>query len=362
MRCKTDQLTELVFAFTPKGKVVELPMGATVLDFAYRIHSDIGDRCRGGRINNMMQPVSYKIKNGAVVEILTRKDPLPSRDWLIDDSYCVTANAKHKIRAFFRKQDREHNIVAGREVVEREIKRMGVSNWMKVDDIFRLFKVETGKEDDFLERIGFGNISSVSLSNRIMEEDRRRDQERQDRISGIAGLGGLVDLIRQRTPGSNGKGSGAKKGQFIVAGVPGLQVQIAQCCQPVAGDQVVGYITRGQGIRVHERNCKNIQNAEQERLIDVIYEGDATHEVFNVQFMVFAAERPGLLGELATSLGEHKINIVDCSINRRDLSNGEVQVWIKAEVTHINDISVSMNRLKGVRNVFDVQRVTHGRR
>jgi GTP pyrophosphokinase len=284
---------------------------------------------------------------------------MPSRDWLIDDSYCITANAKHKIRAFFRKQDREQNILAGREIIEREVRRMGVANWMKVEDVLRLFKIEQGREAEFLERVGFGNISSTALDNRIMEEDRRREREREERLSGF---GGLVDLLRPRGGNGNGKGSGAKKGQFIVAGVPGLQVQIAQCCQPVPGDQVIGYITRGQGIRVHARDCKNILNAEQERLIDVVYEGGATQDVFSVQFLVFAGERPGLLGELATSLGDQKINIVDCGITRRDLRNGEVQVWIKAEVTNVNDIAVAMARLKGVRNVFDVQRVTHGRR
>jgi GTP pyrophosphokinase len=355
---KTEQLIDLVFAFTPKGKVIELPVGATVLDFAYRIHSDIGDRCRGGRVNGAMQSVSYPVRNGDVVEVLTRKEPMPSRDWLHGNTYCITANAKHKIRAFFRKQDREQNIIAGRDIIDREIKRMGVSSWMKPADLFRLFKVEPGKEDDFLERIGFGNITSVSISSHIMEEERRRAQERSERITT---LGGLVDLLRPRTALTHAPASGARKGQFIVAGVPGLQVQVAQCCKPVPGDPVVGYVTRGQGIRVHHRECKNIHNAEQERLIDVVYEG-ASQDVFTVQMLVIAAERTGLLGELATALGEQKINIVDCSIAKRDLKHGEVQVWIKAEVGHIGDISTAMSRLKSVRNVFDVQRVTNGRR
>jgi len=355
---KTEQLIDLVFAFTPKGKVIELPNGATVLDFAYRIHSDIGDRCRGGRVNGMMQSVSYPVRNGDVVEVLTRKEPMPSRDWLHGNTYCITANAKHKIRAFFRKQDREQNIIAGRDIIDREIRRMGVSSWMKATDLFRLFKVEPGKEDDFLERIGFGNITSVSISSHIMEEERRRAQERAERITT---LGGLVDLLRPRAAPTHTPASGVRKGQFIVAGVPGLQVQVAQCCKPVPGDPVVGYVTRGQGIRVHHRECKNIHNAEQERLIDVVYEG-ASQEVFTVQMLVIAAERTGLLGELATALGEQKINIVDCSIAKRDLKHGEVQVWIKVEVAHIGDISTAMSRLKSVRNVFDVQRVTNGRR
>jgi GTP pyrophosphokinase len=284
---------------------------------------------------------------------------MPSRDWLHGNNYCVTANAKNKIRAFFRKQDREQHIQAGRDVIDREIKRLSVSSWMKADDIFRLFKVESGKEDDFLERIGFGNLSSVSISSRIMEEERRRAHERQERLSG---LGGLVDLLRPRSLAPNGNGGNGKKGQFIVAGVQGLQIDIAQCCRPVPGDLVVGYVTRGQGIRVHHRECKNVLNAEQERLIDVEYQGVPHSDVFGVQFLVIAAERTGLLGELATALGEQRINIVDCNIAKRDLKHGEVQVWIKAEVSHINDISNAMSKLKAIKNVFDVQRVTNGRR
>ena len=251
-------------------------------------------------------------------------------------------------------------------MIEREIKRMGVASWMKTEDIFRLFKVPQGDEDEFLERVGFGQISSNSLTSHIMGEDRRREQERQERLAGLgAPFGGLADLFRLRLPQPgrhHGHGHGAaKKGQFIVQGVPGLQVDIAQCCKPVPGDGVVGYVTRGQGIRVHNRECRNILNAEQERLIEVVYEGDS-HEVFNVQFVVNAAERPGLLGELATALGEHKINIVECTIAKRSLQQGDVTIWLKAEVTDVDEITTAMKLLKNVRNVFEVQRVTNGRR
>ncbi len=354
---KEDQLQGQVFAFTPKGKVIELPNGATVLDFAYRIHSDIGDRCRGGRINGVLQGVAYRLRNGDVVEVLTRKEAMPNQEWLQGSTYCVTANAKGKIRAFFRKQGREEHIRIGREIIDREIKRMGVAAWMKADDVMALFGVEKGREDDFLSKVGFGDIGSTAITSRIMEDERRRAHERQERLGG---LGSLVDRLRPR-PSANGSGGSAKKGQFVVAGVPGLQVEVSQCCRPVPGDPVVGYVTRGQGIRVHHRDCKNILNAEQERLIDVEYQG-AAHEVFEIQLLVIAAERTGLLGELATTLGEARINIVDVSIAKRDLKHGEVQVWLKVEVTHTDDATLAMTRLKTVRNVFDVQRVTNGRR
>jgi GTP pyrophosphokinase len=353
---QSDHFKENVFAFTPKGKVIELPKGATIIDFAYRIHSDIGDRVRGGKVNGEIKPLIYKIQNGDQVEVLTRKDAQPSRNWL-DDSYTATANARGKIRSFFRKQAREHNVQGGRDMIEDAIRRSGVSGWMKIDDVYRLFKIEKGKEEEFLEKVGFGNVSSMAIDNRIMEEDRRREKEKQERSFGIDGI---VNLFRSRAPQAKEPENG--RGQFVVSGVHGLQVQLAQCCKPVPGDPVVGYITRGQGIKVHHTSCKNIVNAEQERLIEVDYVG-SSQEAFLVEFLVTAAERVGLLGELATALGEQKINISDVRIGKRNVKHGEVDVWIKAEVTSIKEVALAMNRLKTVKNVFDVERVNNdGRR
>jgi GTP pyrophosphokinase len=353
---RSDQLKDNVFAFTPKGKVIELPQGATMIDFAYRIHSDIGDRVRGGKVNGEIKPLTYKIQNGDQIEVLTRKDAQPSRNWL-DDSYTTTANARSKIRSFFRKQAREQNIHAGREVIEDAIRRSGVSGWMTIDDVYRLFKIEKGKQEEFLEKVGFGNVSSMAIDNRIMEEDRRREKEKQERSFGIDGI---VNLFRSRTPQAKETENG--RGEFVVSGVHGLQVQLAQCCKPVPGDSVIGYITRGQGIKVHHTSCKNIVNAETERLIEVDYVGNS-QEAFSVEFLVTAAERVGLLGELATALGEQKINISDVRIGKRNVKHGEVDVWIKAEVTSIKEVTLAMNRLKTVKNVFDVERVNNdGRR
>jgi GTP diphosphokinase / guanosine-3',5'-bis(diphosphate) 3'-diphosphatase len=352
---RTDQLNGQVFAFSPKGKVIELPQGATALDFAYRIHSDIGDRCRGAKVNGIFQSVGHKLKNGDIVEIVTRKDPMPSRDWLHEQDFCVTPNAKHKIKAYFRRQDRMQNISAGREIIETELRKLSVSAWMKPNDVMRLFKVSAGEEEDFLERIGFGQITSVALTSRIMEEVHRRDKEREERFD----FSGLLDRLRPKTNGLETDRATAKKGSFLVADVQGLEVQMAQCCKPVPGDPLIGYITRGQGIRAHHRDCKNIANAEQERLVPIEFVGSASSDVFVVQFLVTAAERVGLLGELTTALADQKINITGCNIAKRNLKQGEVQVWIKVEVRSANDIAGAMSRMKSVKNVFDVNRVTN---
>ncbi len=346
---KTDQFKDTVFCFTPKGKLIELPAGATVLDFAYRIHTDLGHHCYMGKVNGRPEPLTYKLKNGDQVEVLTRPNAQPRRDWLHNPDYLATSAAKHKVRQWFRRQDREQNIAAGREIIERELRRMGVSGWMKLADLFRLFRVEPGKEEEFLERVGYGNITLMSVSSRILEEERRRQREQEERRSGLAGL---TDLILPKRPLPTDKG-----GYFVVAGVHDLRCSVAQCCNPLPGDPVIGYVTRGQGVKVHRRDCKNILNAEQERLVEVTYVGKPS-EVFPVQFMVVAAERPGLMAELTKVLADAQINIIDLGIAKRDLRFGEVRVWIKAELPNAGQVAAVMNKLKQVRNVFEVNRLS----
>jgi GTP pyrophosphokinase len=350
---KTDQFTATVFCFTPKGKLIELPAGSTILDFAYRIHSDIGDHCRGGKVNSVMQSLTYKLRNGDQVEVITRPNATPSRDWLHDPGYVATNAARSKIRQWFRKQDRAQNIAAGKEIVEREIKKLNVSDWLKLDDVYRLYKVEQGKEDDFLEKVGYGTITVPGISARIVEEERRRDKERKERLQGLTSL---VPLFRPRQT----EPKPPKKGEFIVAGVHGMHCEVAQCCTPIPGEPVIGYISRGQGVKVHRRDCKNVLNAETERLIDVVYVG-ASNETYPVQFLVTAAERTGLLADLTRVLAENKINITDIGLAKRDLKTGEVIVHLKTELQPSQQISAVMNRLKQVANVFEVSRIANGR-
>ncbi len=347
---KADHFKDTVFCFTPKGKLIELPAGSTVLDFAYRIHTDIGNHCRGGRVNGVFEPLTYKLKNGDQVEVITRPNATPSRDWLEGDDYIVTANARTKIRQWFRKQDREQNIAAGRERLEREMKRLAVSNWMALDNVYDLFKVDKSqkdKVDDFLEKIGYGQISLASISARILEEERRREKERQDGLYGF-----VAPLLRPQSPPG--------KGGWLVTGVHGVYGTPAPCCTPLPGDPVIGYVTRGQGVKVHHRECKNILNAEPERLIAVTYEGEP-QRAYPVQFLVTAAERQGLLHDLTGVLTSMGVNIIDCRVIRRDLKLGESTIWFKVEVSHTAAVSRILNRLEQVRNVFDASRVLNAR-
>jgi len=346
---KTDQFKDTVFCFTPKGKLIELPAGATVLDFAYRIHTDLGHHCYMGKVNGRPEPLTYKLKNGDQVEVLTRPNAQPRRDWLHNPDYLATSAAKHKVRQWFRRQDREQNVAAGREIIEREMKRMGVAGWMKLADVFRLFKVEPGKEEEFLEKVGYGNITLMSVLSRILEEERRRLRQQEEQRNGLASL---TELILPKRPLPADKG-----GYFVVAGVHDLRCSVAQCCNPLPGEPVIGYVTRGQGVKVHRRDCKNILNAEQERLVEVTYIGKPS-EIFPVQLMIVAAERPGLMAELTKVLADNQINIIDLGIVKRDLRFGEVKVWLKAELPSAGQVPALMSKLKQVRNVFEVSRLS----
>ncbi|HEY3341579.1 MAG TPA: bifunctional (p)ppGpp synthetase/guanosine-3',5'-bis(diphosphate) 3'-pyrophosphohydrolase, partial [Anaerolineae bacterium] len=318
---KQDHFKDTVFCFTPKGKLVELPSGATVLDFAYHIHTDLGNHCRGARVNGIFQPLTFRLRNGDQVEIITKSNATPSRDWLHDPNYVATANAKSKIRQWFRKQEREQNVAAGREMIEREMRRLSVSNWMGINDILALFKVEKDKSDDFMEKVGYGTISINSISGRILEEERRRQKEREQ--TSLANI--VPNFLRQQTPNRE------RQVGWHVPGVGGLLVSVAPCCTPLPNDPVIGYITRGQGIRVHHRDCRNIINAEPERLIEVIY-GGSPQDTYPVQFLVTAIDRPGLLHDLSGVLADQGINILDVKIIHTDPKVAEITVWLKTEL------------------------------
>lgn len=347
---KQDHFKDTVFCFTPKGKLLELPNGATVLDFAFHVHTDLGNHCRGARVNNIFQPLTYRLKNGDQVEIISKTSATPSRDWLHDPAYLATANAKSKIRQWFRKQDRAQNIAAGKEMIEREMKRLAVSNWMNLDDIYALYKVDKSTVDDFLEKVGYGTISVNSIAGRILEEERHRQKERDQ--GSLASI--VPNFLRQQSQDK------VRHVGWHVQNVLGLLVSVAPCCTPLPSDPVIGYITRGQGIKVHHRECRNILNAENERLIDVVY-GGGPQDTYPVQFLVTAIDRPGLLHDLTGVLSDQSININDIKIIHADPKLGEVTVWLKIEISSTSDVTTLLNKLNHVRNVYETRRVLNAR-
>jgi len=341
---KRDQLKDNIYCFTPMGKLIELPNGSTALDFAYHVHTEVGNKCRGAKVNGMIVSLTHKLTSGEQVEIITRSNASPSRDWVHDPEYLYTASARNKVKSWFRKQDKAHNVGGGKELIERELQRLSVSHVMKLEDIFALYKNEADSLEEFLEKVGYGQITAGSVSGRILEEERRREREKER--SGNP----LLNLIRPPKTPTN------KKGGWVVAGAHGIHATPSQCCNPQPGDDILGYVGMTDGVRIHKRDCVNIPSLDPDRLIDVKYEGAV--ETYPVQFLVTAAERSGLLAELTTVLSNEHINILGCNINNTEADeSGLVHISLWGELPKPDLITGLIVRLGKVKHVFEVKRV-----
>ena len=300
---KLEVFQDRVYSVTPNGDIVDLPVGATPIDFAYHIHTDIGNRCRGAKVNGRLMPLNYKLKMGDQVEILTSKRGGPSMDWINPDlDYAVTTRARSKIRHWLRKQNRDKHIAMGREALERELKRLGVIDKITFDSVARLLNFD--KLDDFLAAIGAGDVTGSQITNRVLEEERRKS------ASAVSD----EDLLKPR---SKSPGANISKGVSIM-GAGGLLVNLARCCSPMPGDEIIGYITRGRGVTAHRTDCPNIQALrETERLIDVSWGSTDDEQRYVVPVEVVAYDREGLLREISTIIADQKVNIASIEVSTR---------------------------------------------
>ena len=300
---KLEVFQDRVYSVTPNGDIIDLPAGATPIDFAYHIHTDIGNRCRGAKVNGRLAPLNYKLKMGDQVEILTSKRGGPSMDWLnLDLDYAVTSRARSKIRHWLRKQNRDKHITMGREALERELKRLGVLDKITFDSVAGLLNFD--KLDDFLAAIGAGDVTGSQITNRVLEEERRKSAETVSE----------EDLLKPR---SRPSGANTAKGISIM-GAGGLLVNLARCCSPMPGNDIIGYITRGRGVTAHRADCPNIQAMrETERLIDVSWGPIDDEQRYIVPVEVVAYDREGLLREISTIIADQKVNIASIEVSTR---------------------------------------------
>jgi GTP pyrophosphokinase len=329
---KTDVFQDQVYVFTPKGEIREMPAGATPLDFAYRIHTDIGHRCVGAKVNGRLVSLDYTLKNGEIVEIVTSKAPkAPSRDWLNPNlNYVKTAHAREKIRQWFRRQQREENIERGRDILEKELARLGLSK-TPPEELAAVFKHD--KVDDFLAAIGSGDISPQNVALKLLGEQQPP--------------AAAPPTVEQPVPQTS-----APTG-ISVLGVGDLLTRIARCCNPVPGEPIVGYITRGTGITVHRADCANIAaEDEQERLVPV--EWGAVKRTYPVKIRLEAWDRDGLLRDVAGIVAEDKINMSTVSA----ISHPDRTCTIRAtlEITDIGKLGRILTKLEGIRGVLGVAR------
>jgi GTP pyrophosphokinase len=294
---KTDVFKDRVFVFTPQGDVVDMPANATPIDFAYAIHTELGHRCRGANVNGRLVPLDYKLKNGDQVSVIAAKRGGPSRDWLNPNlEYVTTQRARSKIRTWLRKQGRDENIQRGRQMLDKEIRRLSVG--MTVEVLAKLFNYE--KVDDFYAAIGYGDINSQQIAQRVFDQERR-EQER------LAAKNGILINTRPYITGDH------QGGGLIVQGVEGLLTQLGRCCNPVPGDPIIGYVTKGRGVTVHRTDCPNIVNivrrSDTHRLIDVQWATERS-ETYPVKIQISAYDRAGLMRDVAILVADEHINMI----------------------------------------------------
>ena len=340
---KSEVFQDRVYSVTPNGDIIDLPVGATPIDFAYHIHTDVGNRCRGAKVNGRLMPLNYKLQMGDQVEILTAKRGGPSMDWLNTDlDYAITNRARTKIRHWLRKQNRDKHIIMGREVLERELKRLGVLEKVTFESVAKLHNFD--KLDDFLAAIGAGDVTGPQITNRVLEEERRKSAES---VSDD-------DLLKPR---SRPAGANVAKGVSIM-GAGGLLVNLARCCAPMPGDDIIGYITRGRGVTVHRSECPNIAaSRETERLIDVSWGPEDEAQRYLVPVEVVAYDREGLLREISTIIADQRVNIASIDVmTRQHIATLNLQL----EISNNQQLTRILNLIDLVPNVVEARRRNTG--
>ncbi|MCY1004930.1 bifunctional (p)ppGpp synthetase/guanosine-3',5'-bis(diphosphate) 3'-pyrophosphohydrolase [Nannocystis pusilla] len=321
---KTDIFQDQVYVFTPGGDVIDLPVGATAVDFAYRVHTDVGHRCRGALVNGQIVPLDHKLQTGDRVEILTQKTPQPSRDWLSPQlGYVITSSARHKIRQWFRQQGREAAIVQGRESLERELKRVGIER-PRHDEYVKLFANHNTPEELF-SAIGFGDIATQAVAAKILDAERAQQEAAKLAAEAARLAAAATSSHSAPVPEASPKRPTSKPaaaGGVSVEGQAGVLSHPARCCTPVPGDAVIGYITRGRGIAIHRRDCPNILSSpEPERLIEIAW-GNENRRRYPVTVLIQGSDRIGLLRDIVEVFADLGINVSGTTVttNKKEQS------------------------------------------
>ncbi len=302
---KVDLFADEVFVFTPKGDVISLPRGATPLDFAYRIHSAVGNRCIGAKVNGRIVPLAAQLQTGDFVEVMTSANSHgPSRDWL---NIVKTSEAKAKIRAWLKKEQRDVNIPLGKDMLEKEAKRLGysMSQLLKGDApaiIEKRFSAQT--LDDIYAMVGFGGLSCAQVVNRLVDEYKKNNKAEEAAAAAAAVMKEEPQQPQRKQPQSSSNG-------VIVKGESGMLVRFARCCNPLPGDSIVGYITRGRGVSVHRTDCVSLKDpdVEKDRLIEVEWEAQGTDASYEAEIRLITYNRTGLLAEISVMLAAQNVPV-----------------------------------------------------
>ncbi|MBX5476159.1 MAG: bifunctional (p)ppGpp synthetase/guanosine-3',5'-bis(diphosphate) 3'-pyrophosphohydrolase [Clostridia bacterium] len=340
---KIDLFSDEVFVFTPRGDVIGLPTGAGPLDFAYRIHTEIGHRCVGARVNGRMVPLDTALQNGDIVEIITHPNGQPSLDWL---NLVKTSTAKNRIRQWFKRARREENLERGRELVQKELRRLGLNPAQAWKDEWleeARKKLNVQSVEDMLVAVGYGGIGAAQVAARIKECHRREEL-----------AAAPLEALQPSRKAEWGKPSGGVR----VKGIDNVLVRFPRCCNPVPGDRIVGYITQGRGVSIHHAGCPNVNEhlRHRDRLIEVTWdEVDASY--YPVELAMVGVDRPGLLSDVAQVISEIRVNILSASA--RSKHDGTAVIDVVLAVRDLDQLDYIRRRLLKIRDVYSVERAVH---
>jgi GTP pyrophosphokinase len=346
---KVDLFTDEVFVFTPKGDVRSLPRGATPVDFAYAIHSAIGEKCVGAKVNGKIVPLRYKLKNGDQVEVLTSPQAHPSKDWL---TFVKTSRAQQKIRAFIKQQQRDKSLALGRELAERELKRFGLAlnKLIKSGELKRVCEALGYRtEDDLMVAVGYGKVQPSQIAERLLPpEQLEAAKEKPPKESSPSGILNTVTEIARKVVGRKSTSG------IIIDGIDDVLVRFGRCCNPVPGDAIVGFITRGRGVTVHTASCDKALATDPERRVDVSWDVRGEYKR-PVTLRVLTADRPGLLADMSSVFTQKGVNI--CQANCRATGDDRAVNTFEVTISDLKQLTDVMRSIEKLTGVFSVERI-----
>jgi len=335
---KSELFSNRVFVLTPQGKVIDLPQGSTPLDFAYSVHTEVGHKCRGAKVNGQIVPLTTPLENGVQVEVLTTKSSEPSRDWLNPNlGYLHSHRSRSKVKAWFRQQDYDQHVIDGKTIIDRELKKVNVKH-SDIDKIIKHFKSQT--EEEWQAKVGRGEITTGQLASAFHQ---------------LIPADNVKKIPEQ--PKSRKQDSGTDSQSVNVSGVGNMLTTIASCCKPVPGDEIIGFITREKGVSVHRQDCVNIVNLEEDKqdyLIAVEWT-DQSNQIFEVGLVIYAIDRTGLLKDITSVLSDMKVNVTGV----QTLSNKDKQVAdmkIMMEIQDLDQLKKVSDKILQLTNVLKVFR------
>jgi len=340
-----------VYALTPRGRVVELPVKSTPVDFAYAIHTQIGDQCVGAKVNGRIVQLQYQIQNGDTIEILTSPNQKPNRDWL---KFVVTARARNKIKHYIAQRQRDESIEVGRKLFEKEAMRLKLKLKTTLDDpILEKFRMENGfpKIEDMYAAIGYGKLLAKTPLGKFLPAEKLAEIDKAETTRFQQVTQQVTQVVKRALKLGDDR--------IIIKGIDNVMVYRAPCCNPIRGEEIIGYITRGKGVGVHARRCKNAANlmVNRERIIEVAWVGDGINEPYAVKLEVRTEDRTGQLAALTNAVADIKTNIREARTDNRDNGDGIRRIELTVDIVDMKHLERVRSALRKVQGVIEVERV-----